>query len=80
VAGEDGLSGPESHIPNALVMQRAAAIIGSAIFLVIAPGTLAVYVPWYLTHWHVAPPLFPIARGRVFRRRPSFQRPIHRKR
>jgi protein-S-isoprenylcysteine O-methyltransferase Ste14 len=43
-------------------MQRAAAIIGSAIFLVIAPGTLAVYVPWYLTHWHVAPPLFPIAR------------------
>ena len=43
-------------------MQRAAAIIGSAIFLVIAPGTLAVYVPWYLTHWHFAPPLFPIAR------------------
>ena len=43
-------------------MQRAAAIIGSAIFLVIAPGTLAVYVPWNLTHWHFAPPLFPIAR------------------
>jgi protein-S-isoprenylcysteine O-methyltransferase Ste14 len=21
-----------------------------------------VYVPWYLTHWHFAPPLFPIAR------------------
>ncbi|MEO6029771.1 MAG: isoprenylcysteine carboxylmethyltransferase family protein [Candidatus Binatia bacterium] len=45
-----------------LLSQRAAAIIGSAIFLVIAPGTLAVYVPWYLTHWHFAPPLFPIAR------------------
>jgi len=43
-------------------MQRAAAIIGSAIFLVIAPGTLAVYVPWYLTHWHFEPALFPIAR------------------
>lgn len=43
-------------------MQRAAAIIGSAIFLVIAPGTLAVYVPWYLTHWHFASPLFPSAR------------------
>ena len=43
-------------------MQRSAAIIGSAIFLVIAPGTLAVYVPWYLTHWHFASPLFPIAR------------------
>jgi len=42
------------------IVQRAA-IIGSAIFLVIAPGTLAVYVPWYLTHWHFAPALFPIA-------------------
>jgi hypothetical protein len=42
--------------------QRAAAITGSAIFLVIAPGTLAMYIPWYLTHWHFAPPLFPIAR------------------
>ena len=28
----------------------------------VAPGTLAAYVPWYLTHWHFAPPLFPIAR------------------
>ena len=43
-------------------VQRAAAIIGSAIFLVIASGTLAVYVPWHLTHWLFAPPLFPIAR------------------
>jgi protein-S-isoprenylcysteine O-methyltransferase Ste14 len=43
-------------------VQRAAAIIGSAIFLVIAPGTLAVYIPWYLTHWDFAPALFPIAR------------------
>jgi protein-S-isoprenylcysteine O-methyltransferase Ste14 len=43
-------------------VQRAVAIIGSAIFLVIAPGTLAVYVPWYLTHWQFAPALFPIAR------------------
>ena len=42
-------------------MQRAAAIIGSAIFLVVAPGTLAVYVPWYLTQWHFAPALFPLA-------------------
>ncbi|MDN8611594.1 methyltransferase family protein [Variovorax ginsengisoli] len=43
-------------------MQRAPAIIGSAIFLVIAPGTLAVYLPWYLTLWHFAPALFPTAR------------------
>jgi protein-S-isoprenylcysteine O-methyltransferase Ste14 len=43
-------------------VQRTAAIIGSAIFLVIAPGTLAVYVPWSLTHWQVAPALFTGAR------------------
>src|SRR5262244_2694939 len=42
-------------------MRRAPAIIGSAIFLVIAPGTLALYVPWYFTQWHFEPALFPIA-------------------
>src|SRR5262245_55373456 len=51
-----------SGVEYASIVQRAAAIIGSAIFLVIAPGTLALYVPWYLTHWHFAPALFPIAR------------------
>src|ERR1043165_2525619 len=44
-------------------MRRVPAIIGSAIFLVIAPGTLAVYVPWYFTQWHFEPALFPIARA-----------------
>src|SRR6478672_9309169 len=44
-------------------MQRAAALLGSAIFLLIAPGTLAVYLPWYFTHWQFGPPLFPVARG-----------------
>ena len=38
-------------------MRRIAAILGSGIFLVIAPGTLAVYVPWTLSRWHMAPPL-----------------------
>ena len=52
----------ESGMNSSTLAQRAAAIIGSAIFLVIAPGTLAGYVPWALTHWHFAPALFPIAR------------------
>jgi len=39
-------------------MKRAVALLGSAIFLVIAPGTLAVYVPWTFTRWRMAPPLF----------------------
>ena len=38
-------------------MQRAAAIAGSALFLVIAPGTLALYVPWVLGGWRMGPPL-----------------------
>jgi protein-S-isoprenylcysteine O-methyltransferase Ste14 len=38
-------------------MKRAGAIFGSAIFLVVAPGTLAVYIPWTVCHWHFAPPL-----------------------
>ena len=37
-------------------IQRAAAIAGSALFLVIAPGTLALYVPWALGGWQMAPP------------------------
>lgn len=45
-------------------MKRAAALIDSGIFRVKAPGTLAVYVAWRLTRWHVAPALFPIARAR----------------
>src|SRR5712691_8319294 len=32
-------------------MGRARALVGSALFLVVAPGTLAVLVPWWLTGW-----------------------------
>jgi protein-S-isoprenylcysteine O-methyltransferase Ste14 len=42
-------------------MRRAIAILGSAVFLVIAPGTVAVYVPWRISHWHAAPPLLGFA-------------------
>jgi protein-S-isoprenylcysteine O-methyltransferase Ste14 len=38
-------------------MRRAFAIAGSATFLIIAPGTVAGYVPWRICHWHVGPPL-----------------------
>jgi len=38
-------------------MKRALALLGSAVFLVIAPGTLAFYVPWTFTRWRLAPPL-----------------------
>ena len=45
-------------------MEKLRAVIGSAIFLVIAPGTIAGLVPYLITDWHVGPPLFGLA---VFR-------------
>jgi protein-S-isoprenylcysteine O-methyltransferase Ste14 len=38
-------------------MNRASALAGSAVFLVIAPGTIAVLAPWRICQWQVAPPL-----------------------
>jgi len=38
-------------------MHRASAIVGSAVFLLVAPGTLAVYIPWTLCRWRFAPAL-----------------------
>ena len=36
-------------------MKRHYAVLGSALFLVIAPGTLAGLIPWWLTGWaHIA--------------------------
>lgn len=37
-------------------MRRFASIVGSAVFLVIAPGTVAGLVPWWISHWEVAQP------------------------
>ena len=38
-------------------MRRLFAILGSAIFLVIAPGIVAGYVPWRICRWRVGVPL-----------------------
>ena len=38
-------------------MKRPSALLGSAFFLVLAPGTVAGFVPWYLCRWDVSPPL-----------------------
>ena len=46
-------------------MRRIAAIVGSAIFLVIAPGIVAGYVPWRICRWHVQAPLLGTSSLRV---------------
>jgi hypothetical protein len=49
----------DPHVLKAEVpMKRALGILGSAIFLVIAPGTLAGYGPWAICRWRMAPPFF----------------------
>lgn len=46
-------------------MRRASAIIGSAIFLVIAPGIVGVYAPWRISGWRFAPALLGFSGFRV---------------
>ena len=38
---------------NECVIRRILAIVGSAIFLVLAPGFVAGIVPWWISHWRV---------------------------
>jgi protein-S-isoprenylcysteine O-methyltransferase Ste14 len=39
-------------------VSRALAVLGSLGFLVLAPGTVAGYVPWAITGWRAQPPFF----------------------
>jgi protein-S-isoprenylcysteine O-methyltransferase Ste14 len=39
-------------------MRKVLAVIGSAVFLVIAPGFVAGLAPWWITHWQVEAPFF----------------------
>ena len=47
-------------------MRRILAVAGSAAFLVIAPGTVAGYIPWRICRWHVEAPLVGIYLFRIF--------------
>jgi protein-S-isoprenylcysteine O-methyltransferase Ste14 len=39
-------------------VRRLAASLGSLIFLVVAPGTVAALIPWWISRWSFGPPLF----------------------
>lgn len=39
-------------------MRRMYAVLGSALFFVVAPFVLAGFVPWSITHWEFRPALF----------------------
>ncbi len=38
-------------------MRQVWSVLGTLVFLVLAPGSIAVLVPWLLTGWHTAPAL-----------------------
>ncbi len=38
-------------------MRRLPAVIGSAVFLIIAPGFVAGWMPWWISGWRMGPPL-----------------------
>jgi protein-S-isoprenylcysteine O-methyltransferase Ste14 len=46
-------------------MRRSYAILGSLLFLLIAPGVVAGVVPWWITRWHFQPPFLGIAAVRA---------------
>lgn len=60
-AGEPGYGsrgGEVSVMVYEDMMRKVLAIIGSAVFLVIAPGFVAGVVPWWISRWRVAAPYF----------------------
>lgn len=38
------------------MLRKVLAIVGSGVFLVIAPGFVAGWVPWWISHWRIEPP------------------------
>lgn len=48
------------------MIRRSLAIVGSAIFLVLAPGFVAGAVPWWISHWHGEAALLGLPVLRIF--------------
>ena len=46
-------------------MKRFPAMVGTGLFLLLAPGTVAGLVPWWITRWHMNPPLLGFSGFRV---------------
>ena len=39
-------------------MRRVLSILGTILFLLVAPGTVVGLVPWWISHWIIRPPFF----------------------
>src|SRR5580704_5225686 len=45
--------------------RKAFAVLGTAAFLILAPGTVAGLIPWWISHWRLCPPFLGFAPFRV---------------
>jgi protein-S-isoprenylcysteine O-methyltransferase Ste14 len=52
----EGEVGMNSQQVSGTAVQRTIAVLGSAVFFMVAPFTLAGLVPWSITGWHLQPP------------------------
>src|SRR5689334_4428949 len=52
----EGEVGMTSQRVSGTAVQRTIAVLGSAVFFVVAPFTLAGLVPWSITGWQLRPP------------------------
>jgi protein-S-isoprenylcysteine O-methyltransferase Ste14 len=48
------------------LMRRVSAVLGSAVFLVVAPGSIAGWVPWSISRWQMQAPLLGFGPIRIF--------------
>jgi protein-S-isoprenylcysteine O-methyltransferase Ste14 len=46
-------------------VKRLSAVVGTGLFLMLAPGTVAGLVPWWITRWRMQPPLLGFSGFRV---------------
>lgn len=56
MGNHDGEHGMSSQRVSGTAVQRTIAVLGSAVFFVLAPCTLAGLVPWSITGWQFRPP------------------------
>jgi hypothetical protein len=56
---------PPRHPPPETPTRRALAILGTAVFLLLAPGFFVVLVPYWISHWHFQPAFLGFAPFRV---------------
>ena len=46
-------------------MRKTVAVLGSALFFVVAPSVLAGFIPWSIAHWEFRPPFFDLQATRA---------------